>query len=221
MPFDNGVAMIGNSLGKFRELPFLSDRNFYEYATLIVDPGAIDAELEKFGEAPFGRGAHYWFTRRIKELDTWVGDGHNLILLIAAPIYWEFEFTDEDGLPFSEVLSFYEMPALANLEFRRTTGNQVDYVGPANAASLFQPFLKQLSYQAITSGAGAIQPLLQVRRRTPGERQLVGCVDFYNKGRIICVPVLEGKALCGAVENTGNLLSIRRNVQRTDGNRHV
>lgn len=192
MAFDDSVAMIGNSYNNFPQLEFLSDSNLYEFGTLIVDPNAVYSELVRTGGPPFRSHAHYWFTRRSQQLDTWVSEGHSLILLVTSPISWLFEFV-EDSLPASYQLSLYEMLSLSELQFHRATGNRIDYVGPANAETILRPHINHMQYQAIITGS-MVQPLLQVRRRTAGERQLVGCAHTFNKGRVVCVPFIDGDA---------------------------
>jgi hypothetical protein len=189
-PRDNGVAMIGYSYGNFPELDFLGDSNLYEYGTLIVDPNTINHELEQTGGPPFRASAHWRFVRRIEELSTWISDGHSLIVLVTVPMVWQFEYMEEN-LPTTDQQSLYATPIFDGLEFQRATGNRIEYVGPASSEAIIRPHLTRLYYQAIVSGS-QIQPLLQVRRRTPGGRQLVGCVHPYYSGRVICMPLLDG-----------------------------
>ena len=188
---DDIVAIIGYSYGIFPELSFLSDANFYEYGTLIVDPMAINFELIQTGGPPFREYAYSSFMRRTEELSTWVSDGHTLILLVRPPIVWVFEFMQDKLLPVSEELSLYEIPVLRSLNFQSASGNRVDYVGPASAESVLQPHLNRLQYQAIING-DQLQPLLQVRRSIVGDSQLIGCVQPFNKGQVICMPLLDG-----------------------------
>jgi hypothetical protein len=88
------------------------------------------------------------------------------------------------------ICSLYGIPIFEALDFRGTTGNRVDFVGPPSSKSLLQRYLGDFEYEAIITGV-ELEPILRVRRSTVGESQLVGCSTSFGKGQIICMPPID------------------------------
>jgi hypothetical protein len=179
------VLVIDGSTGSALSLArghLLSTQALHEYSTILWVVDGLTAEMSAYTTQQAAM-LDQSLLRRLLQIQEWVQEGHNLILVgpSATAIYHKAA----NGAYLSASVQMYFPMGL--VEKTLATGTKLEAVPGFAASAVFDPFLKDMSYRATLVGEGLI-PLLFAQRATAGEKIIVGGYLNEGKGKVFFVP---------------------------------
>jgi len=197
------LVITGMISGTYVTKSLLTNFNLDEYHTIIWNLASFAGELRlapgtDYVPAKNAQGAQ----SRLKELEAWVAEGHNLIMVLT-----EFSSVKVFGdSKYQKPLDLRTESLLTPIRLVPRAGERVEYVGPD--FPVLKAFAEQFRYQFVLLGDGGI-PLLRVARSAAGPEQIVGLARQVGKGRIFLMPPV---ASTGVNQYPELLVSLSENI---------
>jgi hypothetical protein len=160
---------------------FLSQRNLYEYRTVIWKFASLRTELGAGRNNNDVQSNFHYSQQRLSMLNEWVTTGNTLLLInfhsFPVPSF---------GFP-------YPLPApLDEIDFAVAQGQKIEACGTSVVNEALQPLMPLMAYHVILSGPEFV-PFLRVVQGNKGNPQFVGGYRRHGDGLVIYLPDLSLK----------------------------
>jgi hypothetical protein len=209
---DGRIGIIGDA-GGLESMALVSDSNFDEYNRIVMLPYVLKAQLLQSSEyLPIARADRA--RRRLSDLETWVSDGHTLIVILNQ-FHEQVPVMNWSGTGYDEPLEIAKLFPLSLISVERSAGKRIEFCGTP-AIDSFQIWLEKLHYQLIIRNDDLL-PLLRVSRAGSGEAQIVGGMKHHGAGCVLFFPplnpasVLQQRDYFLALSNLPQLLQAHQN----------
>jgi hypothetical protein len=176
------ILMIGMSGYPAHDGSFLSQRNIYEYKTIVWNVPTLATELAAGMTSKNAEGAQRLFQAsmmRLNTLNEWVIAGLVLIALqpFAVPGYG---------------MSYPFQAPLDRIDFTPAEGTRIEACGNSEVNDLLRPQIPAMHYSTVLSGA-EFAPFLKVIQGSKGNPQFVGGYRQQGSGLVIYLPEVNWK----------------------------
>jgi hypothetical protein len=157
---------------------FLSQRNLYEYRTIIWNFLSLQAELGTGRNADEVQANFQYSFQRLAALNEWVTAGNTLLLINFYPFS-----VPRFGFPFPL------HPPLDGIEFAIAHGKRIEACGSSAVNDWLKTYVPLMTYDVILSGLEFV-PFLEVVQANRGNPQHVGGYRRAGDGLLIYLPEL-------------------------------